>query len=404
MEQNIKENLWIATELFYPEETSTSFILTKVANRLTDKYSVSVVCGEPVYDTHERSEAFTLHPSVFVHKIKSLGKNKNNLISRSLRFFLLSFSIFWYLFKRVKKGEKVFIVTNPAPLILLISILKIVKKIKLIILVHDVFPENTIPAGIIKSEKTFAYKILKNLFDKAYSKANKLIVLGRDMQKVIEGKVKKYQSNPAIEIIENWGDTENIYPLAKQNVFEEGSPLTQKIIFQYAGNIGRVQGLLELLEVIKNVKNDRLVFYFVGEGAVKQKMIDYVSLNQMNNVYFDGAYSREEQLLVLNKTDVAFVSLAKGMFGLGVPSKTYNILAAGKPILFIGEKDSEIDLLLKEKNIGYSFQQHQELIDFFNSFNEKSIAELEIKKENARKVAEQEFSENIILNKFYHTV
>lgn len=400
------KNLWIATELFYPEETSTSFILTKIANRLSEKYHVKVVCGDPVYDKQKKSSHFSLDSRVNVHRIKGWGGNKNSLLSRSLRFVFLSLSIFFYLWKNVKKGEKVFMVTNPAPLILLVSILKRFKKIELIILVHDVFPENTIPAGIIKSEKSVLYRILRSIFDKAYSKADLLITLGRDMQQVIEAKIIKYNRHSKIEIIENWGDTEGIYPLLKEEVLNEDSSLKDKIIFQYAGNLGRVQGLIELLHIIKKVKNNRLVFHFVGEGAVKNTMLEYVEENKLKNVFFDGAYSREDQLQVLNKADVSFVSLAPKMFGLGVPSKTYNILAAGKPVLYIGEKNSEIDLLLREENIGYSFQhfEEQKILDFFNSFDETSVQELEIMKQKARKVAEEKFSEEIILNKFYNII
>lgn len=400
------KNLWIATELFYPEETSTSFILTKIANRLSEKYDVKVVCGDPVYDKQKKSSHFSLDSRVNVHRIKGWSGNKNRMLSRSLRFVFLSLSIFFYLWKNVKKGEKVFMVTNPAPLILLVSILKRLKKIELIILIHDVFPENTIPAGIIKSEKSVLYRILRSIFDKAYSKADLLITLGRDMQKVIEAKIRKYNRLSKIEIIENWGDTEGIYPLLKEEVLNEDSSLKDKIIFQYAGNLGRVQGLIELLHIIKKVKNNRLVFHFVGEGAVKNTMLEYVEENKLKNVFFDGAYSREVQLQVLNKADVSFVSLAPKMFGLGVPSKTYNILAAGKPVLYVGEKNSEIDLLLREENIGYSFQhfEEQKMLDFFNSFDETSVQELEIMKQKARKVAEEKFSEEIILNKFYNII
>lgn len=400
------KNLWIATELFYPEETSTSFILTKIANRLSEKYDVKVVCGDPVYDKQKKSSHFSLDSRVNVHRIKGWGGNKNSLLSRSLRFVFLSLSIFFYLWKNVKKGEKVFMVTNPAPLILLVSILKRFKKIELIILVHDVFPENTIPAGIIKSERSVLYRVLRSIFDKAYSKADLLVTLGRDMQQVIEAKIRKYNRHSKIEIIENWGDTEGIYPLLKEEVLNEDSSLKDRIIFQYAGNLGRVQGLIELLHIIKKVKNNRLVFHFVGEGAVKNTMLEYVEENKLKNVFFDGAYSREDQLQVLNKADVSFVSLAPKMFGLGVPSKTYNILAAGKPVLYVGEKNSEIDLLLREENIGYSFQhfEGQNILDFFNSFDETSVQELEIMKQKARKVAEEKFSEEIILNKFYNII
>lgn len=398
------QKLWIATELFYPEETSTSFILTKIANRLSEKYAVEVVCGNAVYDLHQKSESFTLDSKVRVHRIKGFSGDKNSLVSRSLRFVLLSWALFFYLYRNVKKGEKVLMVTNPAPLLILVSLLKRWRKIYLVILVHDVFPENTIPAGILSSKKSVIYRIFKRIFDKAYSGADELIVLGRDMKKVLAEKTKKFKRKPVIRIIENWSDAEHIYPIPKEGLLPDDSVLKNRVVFQYAGNIGRVQGLLELLEVIKRVNNERLAFYFVGEGAVKNKMKDFVASNGLSNVFFGDAYSREEQAEVLNKADVAFVSLAPGMFGLGVPSKTYNILAAGKPVLYIGEKNTEIDLLVNEKNIGYSFQNAEDLVHFFNNFNENSVSDLEIKKINARNVAESEFSESVILNKFYESI
>ncbi|MEC5171962.1 glycosyltransferase family 4 protein [Chryseobacterium nepalense] len=400
------DNLWIATELFYPEQTSTSFILTKIANRLSEKFSVKVVCGHPVYDRNIKTgKYFTLNSKVSVHRVKGMSGNKDSLLFRTVRFVFLSLSMFFYLLKNVKKGEKVLIVTNPAPLVLLMSALKKIKNIELIILVHDVFPENTVPAGIL-TPQSIIYKLIKRIFDKAYSKADQLIVLGRDMQKVIENKIKRYTKTSKVSIIENWGDINGIYSVPKENVFDQTSPLLDKIVFQYAGNMGRVQGLLELLEIIKQVDNEKLAFYFVGDGALKKTMIDYVNLHKLKHVYFDGSYSREDQLSVLNKTDIAFVSLAEGMFGLGVPSKAYNILASGKPILYIGEENSEIDLLIKEKGVGYSFRhyQKQELIRFFNDFDESSAADLKLKKKKARTAAEESFSEEIILNKFYYII
>lgn len=71
------------------------------------------------------------------------------------------------------------------------------------------------------------------------------------------------------------------------------------------------------------------------------------------NVFFHGPYFRSQQNEVLSACDIALVTLQKGMYGLGVPSKTYNILASGRPILFLGPKDSEIDLLVREEGIGY---------------------------------------------------
>ncbi len=396
------KKLWIATELFYPEETSTSFILTKIANKLTEKYEVEVICGEPTYDKNSAPNSnFVLNDKVTVTRLKSGSGDKNSLVARTFKFVSLSLSIFFKLLTKVKKEDKVFIVTNPAPLVLLIALLKKLKGFELAVLVHDVFPENTIPAGIIKSKDKLIYKILTWFFDRAYASADRLIVLGRDMEDVVQKKIGGRRNAGKITIIENWAETENIVPRKKSEVDPYEKDIIEKVVFQYAGNIGRVQGLLELLEIIKEVKNPDLLFYFVGEGAVKKQMQEFAVSHQLQNVQFAGSYKREEQNNILNRCDISIITLSDGMYGFGVPSKTYNVLAAGKPILFIGDAASEVGRLVAEEQIGYSFnhQQKKEILDFFNNFN-ADTENIQDKSLKARQLAEEKYSEEVILNKF----
>ena len=401
------KKLWIATELFFPEETSTAYILTKIANKLSDHYEVTVFCGEPNYQISDVSNVeFFLDSKVNVQRLSSEKGNQADLKSRGLRSIKLSLKIFFKLVKHAKKSDKVFIVTNPVSLIVLVAFAKIIKGFELKILVHDVFPENTIPAGIIKSKNSYLYKTLKLIFDWAYGCADQLIVLGRDMKEIIQEKVSRFKTNAQIEIIENWGDIVKVYPKTKEDFLEKNSPFLNRIVFQYAGNIGRVQGLPEILSIIRKSENDAVLYYFVGEGAIKSQLIDYVKNNNMQNVRFGGSYQRTEQNLVLNTADVAIVTLSEGMLGLGVPSKVYNILAAGKPIFYIGDKRSEIALLIKENNIGYAFEptQQEEISDFLKNFGEENANDLLIKSENARHLTIQYFSENTILNKFLNHI
>ena len=94
---------------------------------------------------------------------------------------------------------------------------------------------------------------------------------------------------------------------------------------------------MELLKCVKDASNEELHVDFYGGGAIEEDMIEYVKKEGMQNVSFHGTYLREEQNKILNSCDLAVIALAKGMYGLGVPSKTYNILAAGKPILYMGD-------------------------------------------------------------------
>ena len=61
----------------------------------------------------------------------------------------------------------------------------------------------------------------------------------------------------------------------------------------------------------------------------------------------------DQKNMGLAMCDVALVSLEAGMFGLGVPSKSYFSLAAGKPILAAVDAASEVGLMLDEYPIGW---------------------------------------------------
>lgn len=401
------KKLWVVSELFYPDETSTAFILTKVANKLVEKYNIEVFCGTP-----EELGDFTcknnlkVDSRVKVERLRSKHFDKNNLKLRSLHSILFSFQIFFKLLLNSKRTDKVLMITNPVTSIPLIAFAKKLKKFDLTILVHDVFPENTIPAGILKSKNSLVFRILKNIFDWSYSSSNQIIVLGRDMEKILFEKICRFKTKTNIEIIENWADIMQIFPQKKEMLLQPESPLLHHVVFQYAGNIGRVQGLMDLLEIIENVDNSKLFFSFIGEGALKQSMINFVEQHNIKNVEFSGSYSRKDQNDILNKTDIAIVTLANGMLGLGVPSKVYNILAAGKAIFYLGDPESEVFMLIKEHNVGYGidYRNKNEILSFLKNFNDNDIDDLKVKGDNARKLAENFYSEDKILEKFLKTI
>lgn len=371
--------LWIVSELFPPDETSTSYILGEIANAMSKKYNVKIICGPEIYDKRkslDENNKFRLDPSIEVFRADGTGLDKNTTKGKAINFILMSMRMIKLVKVHVQKGDKVLMVTNPAPLVVLMSRLKRKRGFELNILVHDVFPENTKPAGL----KLPIYGVFKYIFDKAYSSADQLIALGRDMADVLVKKVqtveKVVEKQPKITIIENWADIENIIPQQMPN---------GKIILEYAGNIGRVQGLDKVIEQLP----EDVDFHFYGTGAMEDKLKEM----GRNNVFFHGPYFRSQQNEVLSACHIAIVTLQDGMYGLGVPSKTYNILASGRPVLFLGPQNSEIDLLVKEKKIGYC------------GWPEKwDVDELKEMGERARKVAVQEYSEATILNKFVEAI
>lgn len=404
---NFKSKLWIVTELFYPDQTSTSFIVSKIADKMMKKYNVNVITDSSLYQENKflTDKNFQIDSDIKIHRVISRKTDKNNLSQRTIKIISLSIKLSKFLFKNVQKGEKVFIVTNPALLLVVLSWLRSIKKFQLFVLVHDVFPENTIPSGILKSNKSIIYKIISSVFNCAYSATDGLIVLGRDMKELVERKVRRNNKNnmPSIHIIENWADIENIKPYKNKASLLLERHKEKYITIQYAGNIGRLQGLENFLQIFSISTNKYLHFDLWGNGALGDSLKQWVRQHNLSKrVKFHGSYARDEQNAILNSTDIALVTLSVGMFGLGVPSKTYNILAAGKPVLYIGDLNSEIALMIKESKVGYCFSPDDTngILTFLNNLTVAMLYEIDEKGRNARVIAEEQYSEEKILSRY----
>ena len=363
------KKFWIISQLFYPDETSTGYVMTKIAEKLTDIGQVNVICGSSDYQSKNLSSKERLDEKINLIRIQTPSLNKNKLLSRGFIFFYFSISVFFKIIFRVKKQETIVLVTNPPTLLFLVGLLKKAFKFKLFIILQDIFPENAAASGILK-KKSFIYKFILNFVNFGYKQADKLIACGEDMAQYF---TTKGIDSDKISIIPNWADHELIFPdlnIDRNEYFN--IDLNDKIILEFAGNIGRVQGLEIFLNLFGKIKNDKLVLIIIGDGANKKIIEKYIQVKNLKNVFLFNSKPRKEQNAFLNSCDIGLVTLCDGMFGLGVPSKVYNIMSAGKPILYVGDKNSEVDNYISRNKIGWSFDWSEEksIINFLNNISQ----------------------------------
>jgi len=389
------KKIWIVTELFYPEETAVAYIFTRIAKHLSASYRIGVICGPEFYDNNKIAFSDDVHISndIEIYRTGSINLDKNSLVQRTIKIIVLSLRMGILMCKKISKGETVILATNPAPLLLFTRLIKYFKKFQLHILVHDVFPENAIAAKIFKTNKSITYKTIKFLFDNAYSHADHLIVIGRDMKEIISTKVNHFNKQPAISIVPNWSNPDKIY------LINNKANKDDRMVLQYAGNIGRNQGLIEILDAFRLSNNKSLQLNIRGTGALYTDIENYIKSYNLENIHLSGSYSRNEENEILANCDIGLVSLSHGMFGLGVPSKSYHLLSAGKPILFVGDLKSEISQLVIENNIGWALDitNQNEIIDFFNKLTSIDNDILIKMGEKARSLSENEYNEPHIL-------
>lgn len=390
-------NNWIVSQLFYPEETSTAYIMTKIAEVLSENSNVNVICGSSNYQSKNLNTNKELKKEINIIKINTPSLNKNNIFFRIILFLYFTFSVFLKILFSVKKNDTLTIVTNPPTLLVATAFLKRFLNFKLIIILQDIFPENAAISGII-NKKSFVYKFSLMAMNSAYTKADKLIACGTDMAQHF---INKGIEESSIYVIPNWADQELIESNLKtnrNNYFNLN--LSDKVVLEFAGNIGRVQGLENFLKIFNMSNNKKLVLIIIGDGANKKKLEDYVIQNKIINVHFFSSKPRAQQSYFLNCCDIGLVTLCDGMLGLGVPSKVYNIMSMSKPILYIGDSNSEIDNYIKSNEIGWSFswEEEKEILKFLNSIdNTDNLNTLGV---NARDFVLNNFTEKIVLNHY----
>lgn len=390
----MKKRLVIITEYFYPSKRNDSFLITEIVNSFSIKNDINVICTT---DLEDNEELHFVKNKIF--RLNKLNISNKNILFRVFNLLIVTFKLIFKAIFFIKKEDKVFTVTNPAFLLPFIVFFKKIKKFELTLLVYDVFPDNLVATGLLK-ENSFLLRILKKIFTWSYKNCDRLIVIGRDMEDILSEKTNNDKSK--IEIIENWCDHNSIIPIDKNetSIIKEYK-LENKIVFSFVGNFGLVQGIDNLLEAASLVTNKDFILLFIGGGAKTNEIVKFVKTNKTNNVIFAGEFPPSEKQMFLNACDISVMSLNSSMYGLGVPSKSYNNMAVAKPLLYIGHEKSEIAQVIKEHSIGWTCnssnpQELAKTIDFICS--EKSNFSRMGKK--SREILENNFSKEVIMKKY----
>ncbi len=347
-----KSRLWILTEVYYPEEISTGYYMTSIAEGLAADRDVRVLTGQPKHMSRGMvAPKREIRNGVEIIRTSGTTFNKNILPYRLINMVTIGASMFFQSIKRFQKGDHILVVTAPPSLSVTTALAALLRGASFTLLVQDSYPEILIAVGTLKKNSFFANMI--NFFNRwVYKYASKIIVMGRDMNELFLKKTAGL--DVPIVTIPNWADLESVHPSPRSNnklLKELG--ILDKFVFMYAGNIGHPTDVETIIEcAAKLAGNERVHFVFIGDGAKKKWLEKRVNELSLRNVTVLDYRPRGEQVIFLNACDVGLVALIKGMWGTAMPSRTYNIMAAGKPVLALAEKNSELARVIDEHGIG----------------------------------------------------
>ncbi len=396
-----KQRLWVISELYYPEETSTGYYLTRIAEGLTDDFDVKVLCGQPNYSARgTRAPKTEIHKNVEIFRAFGTTLDKNIIPFRVINMLTLSLSIFFKAIIKFKRGDKIVVVTNPPSMPFIVAFAALFRGASYVLLIHDNYPEILFAVEKMK-ENSVSANVL-NFFNRwLYKYASKIIVVGRDMKKLVAKKT--FGLDIPIDTIPNWAELETVEPTPrKENKLLAELGLQEKFVFLYAGNMGHPNDLESIVRCAEQLLAEKhFHFIFLGAGVKKNWLEREVANKKLENITILAPKPRSEQTEFLNACDVALVSLVKKMCGVSMPSRTYNILAVGKPILALTEDDSELAQVVSEDNIGWNVPscEPENLLEVIHEIykNREKIDEMGIR---ARKSALEKYALETAVEKY----
>lgn len=393
---------------FYPDYASTGQLLTELCLDLQNEFDITVIAAQPGYSgegvkKQKKFEMDTLE-NLKIIRISLPKVNKNSKLSRIKYIFTYFFMASIAVFKE-KGVDAIYTISQPPVLGGLIgSIGKFIKKTKHIYNIQDFNPEQAM--AVSYTNKQFIFDWAKKI-DKLNCKHSDLvIVVGNDMKQTLEKRFNHIDV-PKHVVINNWTNEIDIVPMEKtiqpiKNFLNENN-LDHKFIVMYSGNIGLYYDLENIIKVTKHFKEySDLAFVFIGEGAMKEQMQNFVDQGNINNVHFLPYQPKEFIKYSINAADVHLVVNQKGIKGVSVPSKIYGVMAAGKPILGVLEKDSEAEFLISKSKCGVTVepQDYQgviENIEYLYNLRKEELTNMGYK---GRAYLDEHLKREISINKY----
>ena len=400
-----RPRLWVISELYYPEETSTGYYLTRIAEGLADKFDVKVISGQPNYAARgTKAPRREIRKHVEIYRVSGTTWDKNVIAFRLINMATLSLSVLFRSIASFRSGDRVLVVTNPPSMPFVVALGSVVRGAVYSLLIHDNYPEILVAAGKVCPGSRFV-SLMQRLNRWLYKNTSKIIVVGRDMSELVRRKTNGLET--PVTFIPNWAELESVSPMSRdQNKLLGDLNLRDKFVLLYAGNMGPpndIESIVAAAELLR--KDDCFHFVFLGAGVKKVGLVNEVQDRGLSNVTVLDPKPRSEQIVFLNACDVALVSLVDKMLGVSVPSRTYNILAAGKPILALADEASEVARIVTEENVGWVVPPGDPrlLADTIRSIKART-ADLTSMGRRARHAAEEKYSRAIAIKKYRDAV
>lgn len=295
---------------------------------------------ETLYDGH-----------MAIHRFPLFSEGKG-AIQRAARYTLMCFIHFLKgsFAKDARECNVMFIASTPPIQGAMAAMVKKIRRIPLIYNLQDVFPDSLVNTGTI-SKSSILWRIGRIIEDFTYRNADKIVVISKDIKNNI---IAKGVPEDKIELIYNWVDESEVIDIQRSNnkLFDLYGLDRNKFYITYCGNIGLTQNMDMLLDVAEELEDYHdIQFVIIGDGAYKKNVEKNIIDRNLGNVKLLPFQPYEDISHVFSLGDVGLIISKPGVGDNSVPSKTWSIMSASRPVLASFD-ENELKDIIKNNDCG----------------------------------------------------
>ena len=342
----------LINQVFYPDVAATAQHGHDLARDLVRHgHEVTAISSRSLYG--DKGSTLPARETVDGIEIHRVGRSFFGKVGIAGRFadFLLFYVAALLKALLLSRHDVVVCFTTPPFIAVVGRLLRLVKGTRFVYWVMDLYPDVAISAGLMK-ERSLAARVLERINRGCLRKADAVVVLGRCMRDRV---LAKGVDPDRVELIGVWSDHSEIDPESSGiNSYRQEWGIGDRCLVMYSGNFGIGHEVDTFLEAARRLKDDdRIRFAFVGGGKRKADVEEYIERHGLQDTCIPAPYQPRERLGdLLTAADVHLASMLPGWSGVMVPCKLFGVLAAARPVLFIGPRESEVSQVVDELDCG----------------------------------------------------
>lgn len=341
-EPEVAASLYLATNLNedlansgFDVEVYTPMPTRGVSDEIREKYK-------------QKSTEILCEGRLAIHRIR-IPKESKGTIARAIRYIFLNILLF---FKGLgTEADIIFLYSTPPTQGLMGAWLKKIKKVPVIYDLQDIFPDSLINTGLTTNR--IILKIGKMMENYTYKNVSRIIVISEDFKKNL---LSKGVLENKIDIVYNWVDENAVHPIERKDniLISRYKHLKQDNFYiTYSGNIGHTQNmdmLVDVAEELVDYKNISIII--IGDGSYKQDLVRLIKEKKITNIIMLPFQPYEDISHVFSLGDVGLIISKANIGQNSVPSKTWSIMSAARPVLASFDIDSELCNIINRAHCG----------------------------------------------------